>query len=328
MNKVNYNTIIRFFKNECSEEERLLIIKWVNESQEHAEQFFRWEELYHLGNNSEKENDLAIRKAEKKLYERIEIEKSHQWFFSTINRWVKYAAVITSILAISGLTLWYFVADSQEKWITASTTNGETLEITLPDNSKVWLNENSILKYPEHFTKEKRELHLTGEAYFEVTKNKHKPFTVQSSAMNVQVLGTKFNAKAYLDEPSWITLKEGSVEVSTLDDRSKERMSPNDQVYYTVSDGLVLIRNSAQANVDSWTTGDLRFDNKTLKEMAKVIERRYDVKIRIMDSSLVEEYFTCHFRKDLTIAQAMELLKETRRVDYRIEKKTVYLYKK
>ena len=328
MNKVNYNTIIRFFKNECSEEERLLIIKWVNESQEHAEQFFRWEELYHLGNNSEKGNDLAIRKAEKKLYERIEIEKSHQWFFSTINRWVKYAAVITSILAISGLTLWYFVADSQEKWITASTTNGETLEITLPDNSKVWLNENSILKYPEHFTKEKRELHLTGEAYFEVTKNKHKPFTVQSSAMNVQVLGTKFNAKAYLDEPSWITLKEGSVEVSTLDDRSKERMSPNDQVYYTVSDGLVLIRNSAQANVDSWTTGDLRFDNKTLKEMAKVIERRYDVKIRIMDSSLVEEYFTCHFRKDLTIAQAMELLKETRRVDYRIEKKTVYLYKK
>ena len=80
-----------------------------------------------------------------------------------------------------------------------------------------------------------------------------------------------------------------------------------------------------------WIVGllvDLRFDNKTLKEMAKVIERRYDVKIRIMDSSLVEEYFTCHFRKDLTIAQAMELLKETRRVDYRIEKKTVYLYKK
>ena len=162
----------------------------------------------------------------------------------------------------------------------------------------------------------------------EVAHNPKCPFTVKLPMLNIRVLGTKFNAKAYLDEPSWITLKEGSVEVSTLDDRSKERMSPNDQVYYTVSDGLVLIRNSAQANVDSWTTGDLRFDNKTLKEMAKVIERRYDVKIRIMDSSLVEEYFTCHFRKDLTIAQAMELLKETRRVDYRIEKKTVYLYKK
>ena len=173
-----------------------------------------------------------------------------------------------------------------------------------------------------------RTVTLEGEGYFEVAHNPKCPFTVKLPMLNIRVLGTKFNAKAYLDEPSWITLKEGSVEVSTLDDRSKERMSPNDQVYYTVSDGLVLIRNSAQANVDSWTTGDLRFDNKTLKEMAKVIERRYDVKIRIMDSSLVEEYFTCHFRKDLTIAQAMELLKETRRVDYRIEKKTVYLYKK
>lgn len=162
---------------------------------------------------------------------------------------------------------------------------------------------------------------MEGEGYFEVAHNPKCPFTVKLPMLNIRVLGTKFNAKAYLDEPSWITLKEGSVEVSTLDDRSKERMSPNDQVYYTVSDGLVLIRNSAQANVDSWTTGDLRFDNKTLKEMAKVIERRYDVKIRIMDSSLVEEYFTCHFRKDLTIAQAMELLKETRRVDYRIERK-------
>ena len=52
------------------------------------------------------------------------------------------------------------------------------------------------------------------------------------------------------------------------------------QVYYTVSDGLVLIRSSAQANVDSWTTGDMRFDHTTLQDMAKVIERRYDVKIR------------------------------------------------
>ena len=105
-------------------------------------------------------------------------------------------------------------------------------------------------------------------------------------------------------------------------------MIPNDQVYYTMSDGLVLIRGTEASSVDTWTTGDLRFENKTLKEMAKAIERRYDMKIKIMDSSLVEEYFTCHFRKDLTIEQAMELLKETRRVNYKIEKKTVYLYKK
>ena len=205
---------------------------------------------------------------------------------------------------------------------------GQRVSLLLSDGTTVWLNAESRFSYPAKFSEKYRTVALEGEGYFEVAHNPKCPFTVKLPMLNIRVLGTKFNAKAYLDEPSWITLKEGSVEVSTLDDRSKERMSPNDQVYYTVSDGLVLIRSSAQANVDSWTTGGLRFDNKTLKEMAKVIERRYDVKIRIMDSSLVEEYFTCHFRKDLTIAQAMELLKETRRVDYRIEKKTVYLYKK
>lgn len=104
-------------------------------------------------------------------------------------------------------------------------------------------------------------------------------------------------------------------------------MAPNDNLYYTANDGLVLIKGTASASVDSWTTGDLKFENKTLKEMAKVIERRYDIKIMIMDSSLVKEYFTCHFCKDLTIEQAMNLLKETRRVNYKIEKRTVYLYK-
>ena len=321
MNKVNYNTIIRFFKNECSEEERLLIIKWVNESQEHAEQFFRWEELYHLGNNSEKGNDLAIRKAEKKLYERIEIEKSHQWFFSTINRWVKYAAVITSILAISGLTLWYFVADSQEKWITASTTNGETLEITLPDNSKVWLNENSILKYPEHFTKEKRELHLTGEAYFEVTKNKHKPFTVQSSAMNVQVLGTKFNFKTpsngRIVETSLI---EGEIKVSGNNNEGAITLSPGQKVTKQMK---VSETNAALDAI--WHNNLIPFKNADIFDIAEVLEKVYGVKIILSpDISPSTTYSGVLKRKD-SIEDVLRILQNTIHLQYKIHQETIFI---
>lgn len=327
MNKVNYNTIIRFFKNECSEEERLLIIKWVNESQEHAEQFFRWEELYHLGNNSEKGNDLAIRKAEKKLYERIEIEKSHQWFFSTINRWVKYAAVITSILAISGLTLWYFVADSQEKWITASTTNGETLEITLPDNSKVWLNENSILKYPEHFTKEKRELHLTGEAYFEVTKNKHKPFTVQSSAMNVQVLGTKFNFKTpsngRIVETSLI---EGEIKVSGNNNEGAITLSPGQKVELnTVTKQMKVSETNAAALDAIWHNNLIPFKNADIFDIAEVLEKVYGVKIILSpDISPSTTYSGVLKRKD-SIEDVLRILQNTIHLQYKIHQETIFI---
>ena len=134
---------------------------------------------------------------------------------------------------------------------------GQRVSLLLSDGTTVWLNAESRFSYPAKFSEKYRTVTLEGEGYFEVAHNPKCPYTVKLPMLNIRVLGTKFNAKAYLDEPSWITLKEGSVEVSTLDDRSKERMSPNDQVYYTVSDGLVLIRNSAQAIVDSWHTGDL-----------------------------------------------------------------------
>lgn len=325
MNKVNYNTIIRFFKNECSEEERLLIIKWVNESQEHAEQFFRWEELYHLGNNSEKENDLAIRKAEKKLYERIEIEKSHQWFFSTINRWVKYAAVITSILAISGLTLWYFVADSQEKWITASTTNGETLEITLPDNSKVWLNENSILKYPEHFTKEKRELHLTGEAYFEVTKNKHKPFTVQSSAMNgcwVQNLILKPPSNGRIVETSLI---EGEIKVSGNNNEGAITLSPGQKVELNTVTKQMKVSETNAALDAIWHNNLIPFKNADIFDIAEVLEKVYGVKIILSpDISPSTTYSGVLKRKD-SIEDVLRILQNTIHLQYKIHQETIFI---
>ena len=325
MNKVIYNTIIRFFKNECSEEERLLIIKWVNESQEHAEQFFRWEELYHLGNNSEKGNDLAIRKAEKKLYERIEIEKSHQWFFSTINRWVKYAAVNPSILAISGLTLWYFVADSQEKWITASTTNGETLEITLPDNSKVWLNENSILKYPEHFTKEKRELHLTGEAYFEVTKNKHIPFKVHTDELDVKVLGTKFNFRNYQDDlEAKVCLLEGKVALST---QQKETILHSDQQALLVMKTVILlISNTKAAYSAEWTNDRRYFDEALLPDIVKELERSYNIKITIAAAALNSVRFYGNFRRrEQSIREIMDVLSSTDKMTYTIEGKNIVI---
>ena len=326
MNKVNYNTIIRFFKNECSEEERLLIIKWVNESQEHAEQFFRWEELYHLGNNSEKGNDLAIRKAEKKLYERIEIEKSHQWFFSTINRWVKYAAVITSILAISGLTLWYFVADSQEKWITASTTNGETLEITLPDNSKVWLNENSILKYPEHFTKEKRELHLTGEAYFEVTKNRHKPFTVQSDAMCVRVLGTTFNFKC--DKRCRIaeaTLIEGEIEVKGNKEEGQIILTPGQRAELNKSNGRLTVK-QVDAKLDAvWHNNLIPFQKADIFAITRTLERFYDVKIILSPDIQPDKTYSGVLKRKSNIESVLKSLQNSIPIDYKIVGNNIFI---
>lgn len=239
---------------------------------------------------------------------------------------MKYAAVITSILAISGLTLWYFVADSQEKWITASTTNGETLEITLPDNSKVWLNENSILKYPEHFTKEKRELHLTGEAYFEVTKNKHKPFTVQSSAMNVQVLGTKFNFKTpsngRIVETSLI---EGEIKVSGNNNEGAITLSPGQKVELNTVTKQMKVSETNAALDAIWHNNLIPFKNADIFDIAKVLEKVYGVKIILSpDISPSTTYSGVLKRKD-SIEDVLRILQNTIYLQYKIHQETIFI---
>lgn len=322
--------LMRYITKCCSAAEEKEILEWLKEK-ENRQRLFELEQIWGLKAeirfSDRKRMDEAYRRLSGQLGFGKQTEKKKKQVWRLTGReWWKYAAVWV-VVSLFAANLFYITKEEPETYNTVVVPRGQRVSLLLSDGTTVWLNAESRFSYPAKFSEKYRTVKLEGEGYFEVAHNPKCPFTVALPMLNVKVLGTKFNAKAYRDEPSWITLKEGSVEVSTLDNRNKERMVPNDQVYYTLSEGLVLIRSSARANVDSWTTGDLRFDNKTLKEMAKVIERRYDVKIKIVDSALVEEYFTCHFRKDLTVNQAMDLLKETRRVDYRIEKKTVYLYK-
>ena len=284
--------LIRYINKHCTATEEKEILEWLKEK-DNRQRLFELEQIWGLKAEmrfSDKGRmDEAYRQLSRQLGLSGQIEKREKPVQRfTIGEWWKYAAVLVTV-CLFATNLFYITKEEPEAYNTVVVPKGQRVSLLLSDGTTVWLNAESRFSYPAKFSEKYRTVTLEGEGYFEVAHNPKCPFTVKLPMLNIRVLGTK---------------------------------------YYTVSDGLVLIRNSAQANVDSWTTGDLRFDNKTLKEMAKVIERRYDVKIRIMDSSLVEEYFTCHFRKDLTIAQAMELLKETRRVDYRIEKKTVYLYKK
>lgn len=323
--------IIRYINKRCSAAEEKEIAEWLKEK-DNRQRLFELEQVWGLKAEMHLSNKERMDKAYLQLRGQLGFEtqaekRGKQMWRLTFKEWLKYAAILV-VVSLFAANLFYITKEEPEAYNTIVVPKGQRVSLLLSDGTTVWLNAESRFSYPAKFSEKYRTVRLEGEGYFEVAHNPECPFTVELSMLNIRVLGTKFNVKAYQEEPNWITLKEGSVEVSTLDNKSREKMAPNDQVYYTMSDGLVLIRSSAQTNVDSWTTGDLRFDNKTLKEMAKVIERRYDVKIKIMDSSLVEEYFTCHFRKDLTINQAMELLKETRRVNYKIEKKTVYLYKK
>jgi hypothetical protein len=160
---------------------------------------------------------------------------------------------------------------------TLTTPRGGRYQVILPDGTKVWLNNASSLRYPIAFSGNTREVALTGEAYFEVAKNSAKPFTVTANAINVHVLGTAFNIKAYTAENLHAVLLEGKVRVQgrdascmltkgeALTTRGKNKWEPR--------------RDKHAAEAIAWIHGELDFRDTPLSEILQALALRYDVEL-------------------------------------------------
>lgn len=165
-------------------------------------------------------------------------------------------------------------APDQLSWMTLSTPIGGTYKVTLVDGTKVWLNTASRLRYPNRFDGDERVVELSGEAYFEVSKNPQKPFRVKSGRQEIEVLGTQFNVAAYPDELLWrTTLVEGKVQIKHTASGKKQLLKPSQQA--------VLMQNDiVQRNVDidteiAWKSDRFNFDNKSVEQILKEMGRWY-----------------------------------------------------
>ncbi|RYE58000.1 MAG: DUF4974 domain-containing protein [Sphingobacteriales bacterium] len=164
-----------------------------------------------------------------------------------------------------------------QEFNTLSTVNGQQYEVVLPDGSKIWLNAASTLTYPANFAKlNKRKVDLKGEAYFEVAKDKSRPFIVRTDRQEVEVLGTHFNVNSYGNEDAIkTTLLEGSVRVS--DSKLQKVLLPGQQSLLTGNSLRV-----SKADVDevvAWKNGDFIFKNEEVSAILRQISRWYNVEI-------------------------------------------------
>lgn len=164
-----------------------------------------------------------------------------------------------------------------------STPKGGTYRVTLPDGTKVWLNAASTLTYPFQFSGNSRTVEISGEGFFEIEPDSHRPFKVRSDGQEVLVLGTSFNVVAYPDEtPVKTTLISGSVVVNTLDHRSHQpmvtkRLLPSQQA--VVENGNVRINEVDSTNEIAWRNGLITFTGKPFSDIMREIARWYDIDI-------------------------------------------------
>lgn len=205
-----------------------------------------------------------------------------------------------------------------------ATAKGETYQLRLPDGSLVWLNAASSLKYPASFNNSKdRHVELTGEAYFEIAKDKNHPFLVDSKGQTVKVLGTHFNINSYSNEPATATtLMEGSI-IFTSGNRST-KLVPGEQIL-AFNNGTTIKKNVSVDNIVDWQNDEFNFEGVKLKAALRKLERWYNIEF-VMDSSISEEMEAGGWisRKN-NLSAVLKLISKSGQVKFRIGQDKVYV---
>jgi len=192
---------------------------------------------------------------------------------------------------------------------------GKRTQITLCDNSTVWLNSGSKLVYPVRFSKDKREVYLEGEAIFEVSHNQKYPFHVLTRDLEIKVLGTVFNISAYNDDNTVNTiLKSGAVELIYNGDsflsQTKEKMIPEMLAVYDLAKKTLEQTNVNTKDFFSWKYGYVVVESKTLGYIAKKLSRHYNVPIKIDNLELANESFSGYLDLRNSATQVFEMIAE------------------
>ncbi|NBB30070.1 FecR family protein [Cellulophaga sp. BC115SP] len=215
------------------------------------------------------------------------------------------------------------VAVAKPMFNTLTTPKGGQYQVVLSDGTKVWLNAASSLRFPTAFTGNERRVEMTGEVYFEVAKNPKMPFKVITQGQEVEVLGTHFNVMAFQNEKVIkTTLLEGSVKVSNnektavLQPGQQSKVGINSNIFRTVND----------VNIEeelAWKNGYFQFNDASLEQVMRQIERWYDVDIEYV-GKIPNEHFTGKLPRNTNLSNVLKILSMSE-VEFKIEGKKIII---
>jgi transmembrane sensor len=273
-----------------------------------------------------------------KIHHRINIETGRK----KENQTKKFALNLLKIAAVLVIGLFIgILAQSLQKtepvFYTAIAPKGSVSQMILPDNTLVYLNAGSELKYTEENQKNlldgkggSRKVFLTGEAWFDVSKNEKKLFVVHTPFYNVEVLGTQFNVKAYPNDDEVVaTVEGGSVKVVSSECftiKEAQTLQPGEQLVYTKNKGISISKVNTR-RFTAWKNNKLIFINMNLRELFVLLERKYGVDIDVADDMVLDYHYDSTITNE-TILEVLDLIAETLPIKYKIDGQKVIIQKR
>lgn len=313
----------------------VVLENWLEASPENRKHFRQVREIWFSTTSANEKKRYNEEEAYNRFRNRTRqvpsVKKAPRTYF--LYRYMFRIAVVVLLCIISFVSYWGGKEQVKKQFagmmVETEAPLGSRTKFSLPDGTLVWLNGGSKISYSQGFGVVERKLQLIGEGYFEVTKNEQLPFEISTKELELQVLGTKFNFKNYPeDEEVAVDLLEGRVSLkNALRNKEVWYLEPNQKAMLNKQNGELHISRVKAQHASEWTKGFLFFDEDLLPDIAKELERSYNVKISWEDKSLDTCRFYGNFeRKEQTVQEILEMLASTGKLQYRINGKNIHLY--
>ncbi|RRJ96955.1 DUF4974 domain-containing protein [Opitutaceae bacterium TAV4] len=231
--------------------------------------------------------------------------------------------VIAAAILFIGLkpAMRVIVTDTSTAWVQRTTDSGERLAVTLRDGTRITLNANGTLSYPEVFSPYARLVRLTGEAYFDVAHDGARPFVVEAGTLRITVLGTRFNVRAFPDgTAACVAIVQGRVQVTGAGREGETApvvITPGQQYSFSTETGAGKVFPVSAESVASWMQGDIVWEREPVFSAMHDLEKRFGIPIEITDPRLAHETVTACFQTE-SPAEIFEVLRLTGAVNPRI----------
>lgn len=304
----------RYLAGKESEDDRRELKNWLDEDEANRELFHEINNEKNISSAIELFDSFNVYAAWKK-YMHTHALSSYR---KTIIRW-QVAAVFFFLVGCGGVIAYLTTTTGERSFTTVSTNKGQNSKVTLPDGSIVWVSSGTTLSYNTNFGEKERSIKLSGEAFFEIAKNKDKPLVVDCNDLKIRVLGTKFDVSAYPEDHSVdVVLESGSVELTSGTNQSlKKQLVPGEMARFDVVRKELVVSREANYKFTSWKDGILIFRDDSMGEVLKKLERWYNIDIKVESPNINQLVFNATIVNE-NVEDIFDLIKFSCGINYRI----------
>ena len=215
----------------------------------------------------------------------------------------------------------------ENRFNTLKTSRGGEYSVVLSDGTVVYLNSASELRYPVQFNERERIVYFSGEGYFEVAKDRERPFHVVVDDMRIRVYGTGFNVNTFKETGVQTVLLEGSVGISVKGKQEEYRLKPSQMAEFNRKDLSVEVKDVNPESFVAWKAGFFAFDEESLEEIMNTLARWYDVEVFYVNNDLKNLHFTGHLKRYDQITTILKAIESAVNVKFSVKGRTISVMK-